>query len=49
LLGDSWKNVVRCWKENLAVSEADLSLLDFADTAEEACRIIMKKAASVKA
>jgi uncharacterized protein (TIGR00730 family) len=47
LLGKSWKNVVDAWKENLVVSNSDISLLDFADTAEEACRIVIQKASSV--
>lgn len=44
LLGDSWRHVVRSWQEHLVVSDHDVSLLDFADTAEEACRIIIAKA-----
>jgi uncharacterized protein (TIGR00725 family) len=47
LLGESWKKVVQAWKENLVVSEADISLLDFANSAEEACQIIITKASSV--
>lgn len=49
LLGESWKNVVRCWKENLAVSDKDIELLDFADTAEQACRVIIKKSKLISA
>src|SRR5204863_9667436 len=45
LLGESWRRVVQAWKENLVVSESDLSLLDFADSAEEACQIIISKSA----
>src|SRR5215813_12552045 len=37
LLGKNWRNVVRAWQDNLVVSDTDVSLLDFADTAEEAC------------
>ena len=33
LLGDCWKEVVKAWQDNLAVSEADVSLLDFAANA----------------
>src|SRR5882757_4216792 len=44
LLGDCWPPVVDAWKTNLVVTEADLSLLSFAETEEEACRIIMEKA-----
>jgi uncharacterized protein (TIGR00725 family) len=44
LVGDCWPPVVRCWQENLVVSDADVSLLDFAATAEQACEIILAKA-----
>ncbi|HXG85655.1 MAG TPA: LOG family protein [Pyrinomonadaceae bacterium] len=47
LLGDCWKPVVKCWQENLVVSDADVSFLDFAATAEEACRIIDEKSKGV--
>ena len=43
LLGDCWRPVVECWQKHLIVSDWETSLLDFADTAEQACRIIMKK------
>ena len=43
LLGDCWKQVVESWQENLVVSNADVAYLDFADTAEDACRIIIEK------
>lgn len=43
LLGDCWKPVVECWQENLLVSDKDVSLLDFAETAEQACEIILAK------
>lgn len=43
LLGDCWKPVVNCWQENLVVSNEDLSLLDFAENAREACQIILAK------
>jgi uncharacterized protein (TIGR00730 family) len=49
LLGKSWRNVVRAWQDNLVVSESDVSLLDFADTAEEACNIIISKSLGVVA
>lgn len=48
LLGDCWKQVVECWENNLVVSKADVSLLDFADTADEACQIIIKKSKGVR-
>jgi len=47
LLGDCWKQVVDCWQANLAVSDADTSFLDFAETAEDACRIIFEKSNGV--
>lgn len=47
LLGESWRNVVRAWQDYLVVSEADVSLLDFADSAEDACRIIISKSMDV--
>lgn len=40
LLGKCWKPVVEAWKENLVVSDKDISLLNFADTVEEAVEII---------
>lgn len=43
LLGACWKPVVRAWQENLVVSDADVSWLDFAADAEEALRIILEK------
>src|SRR4028119_2379554 len=48
LLGDGWKNVVNCWQENLVVSDADVSLLDFAENADIAARIIIEKSKEVK-
>ena len=47
LLGESWRRVVQSWKENLVVSDADISLLDFADTAEQACNLVIAKAPGV--
>ena len=47
LVGDCWKQVVKCWKENLVVSQADLNFLDFADNAEDATSIILEKAKGV--
>ncbi len=48
LLGDCWKPVVKAWQDNLVVSDADVSLLDFAQTAEEACEIIIEKSKGVR-
>ena len=47
LLGDCWKQVVECWETNLVVSQADVSLLDFAGNADEACQIIIKKSKGI--
>lgn len=43
LLGECWQPVVKAWEENLVVSQPDVSLVDFALNAEEACRIIIEK------
>lgn len=45
LLGACWPGVVAAWQEHLVVSDADVSLLHFADSAEDACRIIVEKGA----
>src|SRR5918911_4529688 len=47
LLGDCWPPVVDAWRKNLVVSEQDVSILDFARTAEEAVRIIIEKSKGV--
>lgn len=47
LLGECWRNVVKALQQDLVVSDADVSLLDFADTAEEACRIVIAKSRGV--
>ena len=47
LLGQSWRRVVEAWQQNLVVSESDVSLLDFADTAEQACNIVIAKSVGV--
>jgi uncharacterized protein (TIGR00730 family) len=44
LLGDCWPPVVEAWKTHLVVNEADISLLDFASTPDEAVTIIDRKA-----
>lgn len=48
LLGDCWKPVVKAWEDNLVVGQTELSLLNFAETAEEACQIIFEKSKGVK-
>ena len=47
LLGEGWRRVVDAWKENLVVSDSDIALLDFAETAEQACNIVIAKSAGV--
>lgn len=48
LIGDCWKNVVDSWQTNLVVSKNDVAILDFADNAEEASKIIIEKSTFVK-
>jgi len=43
LLGSCWREVVRCWQANLVVSDADVTYLDFAESAEEASSILIAK------
>ena len=47
LVGDCWQKVVDCWQENLVVSSDDVSFLDFAADADQACRIIVDKTKNV--
>jgi len=47
LLGDCWPPVVEAWQKNLVVNDADVSVLDFALTPEEAVSIIIEKAKGV--
>lgn len=47
LVGDCWKGVVEAWQQNLVVSDADVSWLDFAGNAEEASQIIIEKSRTV--
>jgi len=47
LLGDCWPPVVEQWQKYLAVSDLDVSALDFATTAEEAVEIIKLKSKGV--
>jgi len=47
LLGDCWPPVVDQWQKFLAVSDADVAALDFAETAEEAVDIIKLKSQGV--
>ena len=48
LIGECWKPVVEAWKANLAVSDSDVSFLDFAANAEAAAEIIIRKSKGVK-
>lgn len=43
LLGDCWPPVVQAWQQNLAVSDADVGMLNFATSAEEAVAIIRER------
>jgi len=47
LLGDCWPPVVEQWQRYLAVSNADVASLDFANTPEEAVEIIKQKSEGV--
>ncbi len=47
LVGDCWKPVIEAWKANLAVSDSDVSYLDFAANAKAAADIIVEKAKGV--
>jgi len=47
LVGDCWRSVVDSWEKNLAVSASDVSFLDFASGAEDACSIIVEKTQGV--
>jgi uncharacterized protein (TIGR00730 family) len=47
LVGDCWKGVVEAWQQNLVVSDADVTWIDFATDAEQACQIIIEKSKSV--
>jgi uncharacterized protein (TIGR00730 family) len=48
LVGDCWKEVVKCWQNCLVVSDADVSLLQFAGDSDEACRIIIDQSKYVR-
>ena len=43
LLGDCWPPVVRAWQSTLAVTDADVQILNFATTPEDAVAIIKGK------
>src|SRR5687767_15663538 len=47
LVGDCWREVVDAWRKHLAVSDDDVSFLDFAHDAETAANIIIEKSKAV--
>jgi len=47
LLGDCWPPVVEAWRKHLVVSEEDVSVLNFAETPEQAVSIIQEKSKGV--
>ena len=47
LLGDCWPPVIEAFQNHLVVSDADVALLDFAATPEEAVGIIKEKSKGV--
>src|ERR1041385_8217151 len=47
LLGDCWPPVVAAWQQSLAVSDADVGILRFADSPEAAVEIIIAESANV--
>ena len=44
LVGDCWPPVVAAWRNYLVVSESDIKWLNFANNADEAVSILLKKA-----
>lgn len=48
LLGECWQPIIKSFQEHLVVSDADVSLLHFALTPEEAAEIIKQKAVGVE-
>jgi len=47
LLGDCWPSVVKAWKDSLVVSDTDVSLLDFASSADQAAEIISERSRGI--
>jgi uncharacterized protein (TIGR00725 family) len=47
LLGDCWPPVVEAWQKHLVVSPKDVSMLEFAETPEQAVSIITEKSKGV--
>ena len=48
LMGSCWPPLVEAFKRHLVVSDDDVRLLDFAETPEEAVRIIVEKSEGVR-
>lgn len=48
LLGECWPPIVREWQRQLAVNDADVEILRFATTPEQAVDIILKESAAVR-
>src|ERR687895_879656 len=44
LLGDCWPPIVEAWQQHLVVSETDVSVLDFAESPEQAVSVLTRKA-----
>jgi uncharacterized protein (TIGR00725 family) len=47
LVGECWRSVVASWRDNLVVSDEDLSFLDFASDAESAAALVLEKSKGV--
>jgi uncharacterized protein (TIGR00725 family) len=47
LLGECWRPVVQAWQRNLAVNDADVSILKFATSPEEAVSIVINESVRV--
>lgn len=47
LLGDCWPPIVEAWRQHLVVSETDVSVLDFAESPEQAVSVITQKSRGV--
>lgn len=47
LVGDAWPAVIDAFRDNLVVSQTDVSLLDFAPNADEAAVMIIEKTKGV--
>jgi uncharacterized protein (TIGR00725 family) len=47
LLGECWPPIVEAWRQHLVLSETDMGVLDFAQTPEQAVKVITEKAKEV--